>query len=63
MNFKDAKLFVRTLNLKKYSDWLLYTSQDHFPENLPSNPQLVYKNNGWTSWGDWLGTGSIHPSK
>ena len=63
MNFKDAKLFVRTLNLKKSSDWHLYTSKDHFPENLPSNPQLVYKNNGWTSWGDWLGTGNIHPSK
>ncbi len=26
---------------------------------LPSNPNQAYKNSGWVSFGDWLGTGRI----
>ena len=29
------------------------------PEGIPSNVHTVYKNQGWVSWGDWLGTGTI----
>jgi hypothetical protein len=28
------------------------------PEDIPSNPERAYKNQ-WTSWGDFLGTGSV----
>lgn len=30
------------------------------PEGYPANPAQVYKNSGWTGWGDFLGTGRIH---
>lgn len=27
--------------------------------NIPSTPANVYKNKGWVSWGDWLGTNTV----
>ena len=30
---------------------------------MPRSASHIYKNKGWVSWGDWLGTGNIHPSK
>ncbi len=27
------------------------------PNNIPSSPNNIYKNNGWIDFGDWLGTG------
>jgi hypothetical protein len=29
------------------------------PEDIPSNAEKVYRQAGWHSWGDWLGTGRI----
>ena len=31
------------------------------PADIPSNPNLVYKDEGWIGLGDWLGTGTIAP--
>lgn len=31
------------------------TVLDDRPNNIPANPSQVYKDKGWTSWGDWLG--------
>ena len=33
------------------------------PENIPSDPCYAYTDKGWTSWGDFLGNGNVHPSK
>ena len=32
------------------------------PEDIPANPNKVYKDSGWKSWGDWFGTGTIATS-
>ena len=29
------------------------------PDDIPSNPNRTYKNDGWRGWGDWLGTDRI----
>ena len=26
------------------------------PSTVPSNPEVTYADEGWLSWGDWLGT-------
>jgi hypothetical protein len=31
------------------------------PDDIPVVPDQTYKNEGWVSWGDWLGTGTIAP--
>ena len=59
-NFDDAREFVKTLNLKSIHEWEAYRNgEDHSrgpcPKDIPVWPPSAYKNNGWTSWGDWLG--------
>ena len=57
--YVEARKFVRSLNLKKVSDWSKYCKSGKKPDNIPAGASGVYKNNGWISWGDFLGTGVI----
>lgn len=57
--FEEARKFVRSLNLKSYDEWRKYYKSGDKPNNIPSGPQYVYKND-WISVGDWLGTGSYN---
>jgi len=57
--FEDARKFVHALKLKNAYQWRKYSSSDKRPEDIPSTPPVTYKNKGWVSWGDWLGTGAI----
>ena len=43
-------------NAKEYYNW-----KDR-PYNIPSNPNITYKNNGWEGFGKYLGTGNVAPS-
>ena len=56
--FDEARNFVRKLDLKGKVDWLKYLSSRQKPNNIPSKPQILYKDKGWIGFGDWLGTGS-----
>jgi len=59
MDFQNARSFVRSLNLKGSSDWRAYAKSIERPSNIPYNPDIIYKNKGWSNWGDWLGTYSL----
>jgi hypothetical protein len=58
ITFKEARNFVRLLNLKTQAEWKDYCICGKKPHNIPSNPNTVYKNE-FISLGDWLGTGKI----
>jgi superfamily II DNA or RNA helicase len=53
--FKDARAFVRRLNLKSAKEWRAYCKSGKRPVDIPSNPNLTYADAGWVSWGDWVG--------
>jgi superfamily II DNA or RNA helicase len=57
--FEEAKVFIQSLNLKSNKDWRQFIKTPEKPNDIPSNPESVYKNSGWTSWGDWLGTEKV----
>ena len=57
--FKEARKFVCSLKLKNQSDWREYTKSGKKPADIPSDPNVVYKNKGWKNLGDWLGTGNL----
>lgn len=57
--FEYARAFVRKLNLQNRSDWNIYCQSGIKPIDIPSKPERVYKDRGWLSMGDWLGTGVI----
>ena len=53
--FKEARKYAKSLNLKSSSEWVKHTKKPGFPEDIPKDPRIVYKNKGWKGMGDWLG--------
>jgi hypothetical protein len=58
-SFEDARVFVHTLGLQNQSEWSIWARSANRPIDIPAKPRTVYKNKGWVSMGDWLGTGRI----
>jgi hypothetical protein len=56
-SFDESKKFVQKLGLKGYTEWQEYCRSHNKPDNIPSNPYIIYKENGWNGYGDWLGNG------
>lgn len=60
--FEVARQFTQSLELRSGAEWRLYAS-GKLPELgtrplwLPSNPNFVYREEGWSGMRDWLGTG------
>jgi superfamily II DNA or RNA helicase len=63
MPFEEAREFIRKYNLKSNPDFRSFIKTDLRPINFPSRPDSSYKNSGWVSWGDFLGTGYVANSK
>ena len=62
--FEEAREFVHSLKLKNQKEWQKYcqgnlAGKRKKPEDIPTNPNVIYRNQGWTSYGDWLGTGTV----
>ena len=53
--YNKAKKVVSIENLRDYKEWMIY-SKNKRPINIPSNPNLVYKNKGWKGWREFLGS-------
>ena len=45
--------------MKSQKEGTEYCKSRKKPKDIPANPRSVYKNKGWKSSGDWLGTGII----
>ena len=52
--FEEAREFVRSLNLRGLREWEEYRTSGKKPNDIPSTPDDVYKNDGWKGWTDWL---------
>ncbi len=57
--FSEARTVVRTFNIKSSVEWREWAKSGKISDNIPANPDKVYKGQGWTSWGDFLGTGYV----
>jgi hypothetical protein len=60
--YKEAREFVRKLKLKNNAEWKEYCKSGNKPEDIPTNQNITYKNEGYRNLGDWLGTGNIASS-
>lgn len=60
MPFNEAREYALSLTLKSAFAWKKtikeLTKINKVPENIPSRPEVSYKNKGWISWEHWLGT-------
>ena len=62
-SFKMARSYARSLKLKNGEEWEICCKTEKLPKDIPSNPNVVYKNKGWVGMGDWLGTGYVANQK
>ena len=56
ISYEEAKMFVKTFQLIGIKDWKIYCSSGKRPYNIPAHPREIYKDKGWISWLDFLGT-------
>jgi superfamily II DNA or RNA helicase len=57
--FPKSRAFVHSLGLKSLKEWQGYCRSSKRPADIPGNPSRAYAEEGWVSWGDWVGTGTI----
>jgi len=55
--FEEAREYARSLGLKGSLEWRAFSKTKGIPSNIPKRPDNAYKNSGWISFGDWVGTG------
>ncbi|MEI2419421.1 hypothetical protein V6O07_04045, partial [Arthrospira platensis SPKY2] len=54
--FEVAKIIIHELKLNSNSEWRTYCRSGGKPQNIPVNPDRVYRDKGWLNWPDWLGS-------
>lgn len=59
MSFEEARTLVQSKGFKTGDELRAWIRSDEKPSNFPGDPAKVYKNEGWISYGDFLGTGTI----
>lgn len=59
--FEQARAFARSLGLGSNEQWRDLARGGRIAADMPRNPEHAYRHTGWTSWGDFLGTGNIAP--
>jgi hypothetical protein len=57
--FQQARTFVRDLGLRSQLEWKICFKGGKLPRDFPAKPDQVYQNQGWSGWGDWLGTDRV----
>jgi hypothetical protein len=56
--FEEAREFVRSMNFESSLEWRIFSKSGQKPKDIPSNPHVIYRENGWISWSDFLNTSS-----
>lgn len=62
-SYKAARDYVRKQGLVDSKDWRAWCAAGKRPPDIPGAPDLIYKDKGWTTWGDFFGTANIHPAQ
>jgi len=60
-SLEPARDFARSLGLKSVREWEKYSKSGNRPNDIHPTPSKGYKNKGWISWGNFLGTDNIAP--
>ena len=55
-SFEEAREFARKLGLKSLEEWKKYYKSGEKPDDIPLTADRFYKDKGWKSWADFLGT-------
>jgi hypothetical protein len=56
MSYEETKKYVHSLNLKNINEWREWCKSGRRPYVIPTNPNIIYQDSGWTNWYDFFGT-------
>lgn len=59
LSYEKAKEIIKKLKIKTEKEWKITVKKKLIPNQIPNRPERYYKNRGWVSWGDFLGTNRI----
>ena len=54
IDLESATTFARKQKFKKMEEWLAFTKDEKFPNNIPKRPDMYYRKD-WISWKVFLG--------
>jgi hypothetical protein len=54
--FAAGRAYARKLKLRNRSEWREWRKGGQRPSNIPAHPETTYRDDGWISWPDWLGS-------
>lgn len=64
VSYENAKKIIKmTLSVDNLILWKKLAKENKIPKEIPNRPERYYKNRGWISWGDFLGTNRIANQK
>jgi len=52
--YEEAVAFLKPFRLKNYDEWAEFSKSGKKPMDIPTNPELIYKNKGWVSYAHFL---------
>lgn len=52
LTLDQLKIELRNMNITRFSDYKKYIKSEFRDSSIPTNPNVTYKNDGWTSWAD-----------
>ena len=53
--FEEAREYARSLGLESCEEWREWSKSGEKPSDIPARPDQFYKDEGWLSYGDFLG--------
>ncbi len=53
--YEEAKNYINSLKLTKYTEFQKLKKQGKIPNNIPVNPYITYRGLGWNGSVDWIG--------
>lgn len=59
--FGQAREYTRRFKFGSRREWEEHARSGFLPPDIPATPQSVYEKEGWSGWGDWLGTSTVAP--
>jgi hypothetical protein len=63
LSSEEARQFARKRNFKTVAQWRRWAKSRHRPSYIPHAPDIIYKDNGFAGWGDFLGTKIVNRKK
>lgn len=59
LSYEEAKKIIQKLKIRDGGTFGRLHREGKIPKGIPATPHDVYKDEGWTSWPDFLGNGNI----